>query len=141
MKYQKQKKFYGDFLNQLQWNYFGTFTSSFRLTSKGARRAIERFTDKFSQEYGGCQIFFACEKYKIKEGFHIHCLIKINPTFLPTDYKAKKAISNTWNIILRGNSKTSKSQSVYLKKYNKKLRGAWYVSKLVHQPNADYDFL
>jgi hypothetical protein len=139
MENQKSKNIYGSFLNSFSWSYYATFSTTFRLSSKSARRAIENFVAYFEKKHGGCQIFFASEPFDLKEGFHIHCLIKINNYYLPTDYKAKKAISSVWNLLLCGSSVKSKAHRVHLKKFNKKLGGSWYVSKYITQPNADYD--
>lgn len=140
MKYSKSENQYGAFLNQHKWDYYCTLSTPYTLTSKSARRAMNRLYDRLREHYGGANIFWASEPFDLKDGWHLHALIKINDTILRSDYLAKKALLKSWQIVTASTSKVSKLHCLHIRKYNNKLGGNNYVSKYINKPNSDYDF-
>lgn len=136
------KKIYGDFFNQYDWDYYTTLTTAFPLSSKSSRRSMERFIDILNTKYEGSHhVFYTSEPFDLLHGYHLHCLIQIDKKTLTSAYLAKKAITNSWNLANGYNTSKGIPHRVHLQKYNRKLGGAWYISKYLNRPNADYDFL
>ena len=128
------------YLNQHTWDYYCTLSTSYTLTSKSARRAMIRFSEHLKERFGGANIFWVSEPFDLKEGCHLHALIKINKSIRYSDYLAKKALLESWQIVTANTSNVSKLHCLHIRKYNRKLGGNFYVTKYIDKPNADYDF-
>lgn len=140
MKNKIFKKNYGDFLNQYDWNFFCTLTTSYSLSLKSSRRAVERFVNILNTNYSSNNhIFFASEPFDLIDGNHIHCLIQLERNKFTSVYKAQKAIKESWQSAT-GRNETISRHLTQVKKFNRKLGGSWYMSKYLQHKNADYDF-
>ena len=72
---------YAEWLGTFEWDYWCTLTTRYKLTMPSARRAVEGL-HKELKKAGECLVFFAIEPYDLKEGYHIHALLKV-----PKGYK------------------------------------------------------
>ncbi len=140
MKTIKSKNEMAEFLNKFNWDYFCTFSTSYTLTSKSARRAVERFYDYFNQNYGGCNIMWATEPFDLKEGCHLHALIKTDPSMLHSIKNSKEALTKAWRKVTGGSDNINKRNQIHFRKYNPKLGANKYLIKYSDRSNADYDF-
>lgn len=113
----------GEWLNTIQWTYWATFTTPYELTIQSARRMAENI-GKFCIKNNGELIFWVAEKYDVKDGHHIHALIKTS-----TD------IRTIWDWAFRryGRSK--------IKRYNRRIGAGGYCAKYITQPMTDYDII
>ncbi len=63
-------------LETIKWNYFATFTTPYELTLKSARRLMVKFHKAMKIPGREDWMFWVAEKYKLKDGYHLHALIK-----------------------------------------------------------------
>lgn len=136
----ESKKAWAEYLGSIRWNYFATFSTPYELTDKSARRTINRFHETIKSCNLPCIIFFATEPFDLKEGYHLHCLIKIEGDSI-SKYMQKKIIAETWNKVTGTSKIEGKGSRVHLENYIKKLGGNNYVAKYINRPNADYDLI
>jgi hypothetical protein len=136
----KNNKAYSQFLNSMDWNYYGTFSTPYKLTQKAARRAIERFCEFMKQYCDKTLIFFASEPFDVKDGMHIHCLIKLTNLRISENFM-KKEIEKLWIRSTGSSTIKGKSSRIYLEEYIKDLGAHEYLTKYINRKNADYDFI
>jgi hypothetical protein len=147
-------KHYANFLQPINWDYFGTFTTGYKLTLPSARRSMERFIERLDQKHGGVEMFWVAEKFECKDGYHTHGLLRMKDRSLfgrnVSHVKVDGSTENTkfpdvafpllrecWQIVTKGGGR--KYNRIELKRYNSKLGAAGYVSKYVTKELADYD--
>lgn len=69
-------------VDQYEWDYWTTFTTTRQLTMKGARRLSQNIAIDFCKpspfKYTG--LLWVAEKFDVKDGFHIHALVRSNLT-------------------------------------------------------------
>lgn len=126
----------GEWLGGMDWDYWATLTTRRELTLKSARRAAMGF-EKFLSKAGNTQIFFAVEPFDIKEGYHLHALMK-----LPTNLSYRNIVE-VWQHV-SGNKKKRKGKewnAIKLEKYNPKLGAGHYLSKYITKELSDYDMI
>ena len=70
-------KEYGEWLNKSQWDYFCTFTTSYRLSRNQAYNTMQRLFSFTSHSTAEVKIFWIAEKFKAG-GYHIHALVYTN---------------------------------------------------------------
>jgi hypothetical protein len=129
---QMAKNGLADWLNVQDWDLWTTLSTSYELTLPGARRAVTRFHDKRSK-FSPCRVFFATEKFDVKDGFHLHSLWKFEGNiFKKENYKDFVA---DWRTVCR----TDKA-NVYSEKYYKEFGAHKYISKYITKEITDYDF-
>lgn len=93
--------------------------------------------EKFLSKAGNTQIFFAVEPFDIKEGYHLHALMK-----LPTNLSYRNIVE-VWQHV-SGNKKKRKGKewnAIKLEKYNPKLGAGHYLSKYITKELSDYDMI
>lgn len=141
MKSNYTKKIYGDFFNLYDWNFYATLTTSYPLSIKSSRRAVERFLKILNTNYqSNNHIFYASEPFDLIDGNHIHCLIQLENNKFSSISQAKKAIKESWQSATGRNENISRHLT-QVNKFNRKLGGSWYMAKYLQHKNSDYDFL
>ena len=70
------KQDWTDWLESIQWNYFATFTTPYEMTLKSARRIMGNYHQKIVIPGREDWLFWVAEKYELKDGYHLHALIK-----------------------------------------------------------------
>jgi len=151
------KKEYVSWLNSFKWTHFVTLTTPYELTLKSSRRLAERFHAKL-KEHGYDPLFFwVAEKYEVKDGYHIHGLLKLNKkielheyVFITEIYQVITGTLKLKELLNAEKDKTGKKiykkwSRIDLQKYKKELHGTAYCSKYVlkenNSRNAEYDIL
>ena len=136
------------FLDQRDWQLFSTFTTSRELTLKGARRSISKLHLLLKQNNYPAEIFWCSEPYDVKEGQHIHALIKF-VDLDPCDDNRRHLIAavDGWRQVV--SDKKARVYSERYKKYETKDRadgsteitgGAnFYLGKYLQKYNSDQD--
>jgi len=115
------QKTWCNYLDEFQFNVFGTHTTRRPITMKSSRKLAEKFFDTFS---GIDAFFFACEPFDTREGFHFHSLIK-------SGYDANTFQSYWDERYGRGRFDYIKGQSGVQA----------YVTKYITKTTSDYDLL
>ena len=137
----KKENELGKYLNDVKFNYFCTFTTPYKMTLASARRAVERFGKLIEKYYPKFFMFWSAEPFDLKEGYHLHSLIKTNSDKTTTTYLDKKAINEVWQIATKGSSIKAKSNRVDIKKYKIGKKGSNYFCKYINRPHSDYDIV
>ena len=150
---------YAHWLQHYNWDYFCTFTTGYELTMKSARRLMVRFKNIAERETSSeLSIFWVCEKYEMKDGFHLHALMKVDP---PKDGKRKgelfhqdpktlfKGLIDSYQLAAGAKKdmhtgKWNTFHRVQFKKFNPKQKAGLYCTKYVMKEQgkrieADYD--
>lgn len=150
---------YSDWLQAYDWNYFCTFTTGYELTMKSARRLMDRFKAiSERQTSANLTIFWVCEKYEMKDGFHMHALMKVDPPenrtpegqlFPQTDKELFKTLIDSYQVAAgakkdKHTGKFDTFHRVQFKRYNPKQAAGKYCTKYVMKEqgkriDADYD--
>lgn len=120
-----------EFLNTMNWDYYATLTTSYEQTMKSARRSMHRLHDKLNLS-GATTMFFACEPYDVKDGYHVHALIKTEVEF--------KNLIDCYQLT-SGGLKIGTHQRIDLKKFRNELGGAMYCAKYISKNLSDWDIL
>ena len=126
-------KEWGNWLADFNWTYFGTLTTSYRLTPKSARRLAERF-HQMANTLAPMRMFWIAESFDMKEGQHIHALIQIYGNI------HKKTLRNIFQKAC-GKLRNNSWNRIDLKPYDRKRQGAQYVTKDLKYNSTDYDIL
>lgn len=132
----------GDWLNTKEWSHWTTLTTPYELTIKGARRLAHKFHKKLSDN-GSAEMFWACEPFDVKEGQHIHALVKAPPGMpfeaIIETYQSV-AGSEGWARIQLDefNPKWKKESS---EEHEESKGAAYYVGKYITKRLSDYDYL
>lgn len=74
-----RKQLWSEYIETIPWNYFATFTTPYEMSLKSARRIMERYHKKMNIEGRDDWMFWVAEKFKLKDGYHLHALIKTEP--------------------------------------------------------------
>jgi hypothetical protein len=127
---------YGKFLNGMEWSFFATLTTRFKLTQKSGRSMMERVFEKLNKEYrNDVGISYTLETYGWKAGYHIHALIRVNRA------EAISMVGEEERIRLLFNCKYRKDRTLTLYPYDYKLGASHYIMKYIGSNHTDYDFL
>jgi hypothetical protein len=112
------------------------------LTLNGARRLADRFHKKINKE-APTEMFWACEPFDVKEGQHIHALLKVPPGM---PYKAiidtyqKVTGAEGWSRIQLDEFRSDwKKEGA--EKHEEGKGATFYVSKYITKRLSDYDLL
>lgn len=124
------KHVWSEYLETIPWNYFATFTTPYEMTLNSARRLMEKYHSAMNIKGRDDWMFWVAEKFKLKDGYHLHALIK---TELPWDkdnlwllwqdksvYKGQKSKRADGKIFNRADIRHrdfNKSAGTYLCKY------------------------
>lgn len=121
-----------NWLNNQEWNLWTTLSTGYELTLPGTRRAMIRFHDKVSKT-NPCQVFWAAEKFDVKDGFHLHTLWKFQNEIHNRETYCQ--FVNDWRTICKTNS-----ANVYSKTYKMEMGAHKYISKYITKQITDYDY-
>jgi hypothetical protein len=91
-----------------------------------------RFHDKVSKT-NPCQVFWAAEKFDVKDGFHLHTLWKFQNEIHNRETYCQ--FVNDWRTICKTNS-----ANVYSKTYKMEMGAHKYISKYITKQITDYDY-
>ena len=120
-----------EFIDKMEWDYYATLTTSYEQTMNSARRCVERFHDRANKS-GATTMFFACEPYDVKDGYHVHALIKSEIEF--------KNLIECYQVT-SGGKKIGKHQRIDLQKFKQGMGGAMYCAKYITKRLSDWDIL
>lgn len=119
-------------LNNQHWNLWTTLSTGYELTLPAARRSMLRFHDKVSQT-NPSKVFWAAEKFDVKDGFHLHTLWKFDNKI--HDRETYQQFVNDWRTCCKTNS-----ANVYSKTYKMEMGAHKYISKYITKQVTDYDY-
>jgi hypothetical protein len=137
----KNYEAYQAYLTSIPWDFFCTLSTDYELTPKSARRLMDRYCERLKQTIynneNGFLCFWVAEKFKAKDGCHIHTLIK-QPQIL--NLVGSWELDNTFQIV-SGAKKQNKYFRTDIEKYEPKLMGARYFAKDLKYNNTAYDLI
>jgi len=149
---QKSKKAYVSWLEAQEWTFFITGSTRYELTLKSLRRLMERWFEVVKTD--GSRLFWAGEKFELKDGYHGHGLLYIPNDRLeidPDNIFLFQRLVDAWQLmtgnkaVANHNGKIEWSKegwnALHLKRFEKKRGGGGYCSKYVFKEGADYDLL
>lgn len=131
---------YADWIGQYDWTYWATFTTRYKLTMPSARKAVEGMYKQLSKA-GNVRIFFVCEPFDLREGYHIHALMQVQGNL------KYQHILQTWQHVSgnkrkpKDNEEPSTWNRVELERYDKRKGARHYVGKYMTKNACDYDLL
>lgn len=128
----KAKNELAEWLNGQNWNLWTTLSTSYELTLPAARRSMIRFHDKVSQT-NSCRVFWASEKFDVKDGFHLHTLWSFDNQI--HDRETYGQFVKDWRTVCNTNS-----ANVYSETFKKDWGACKYLSKYITKQITDYDF-
>jgi len=117
------------------------FTTDYSLSKYGARSLMNRYLSRLKKELKpnneGLLVFWVAERFKAKDGHHLHVLIKLPTNALGV---SKSMLEKIFQIV-SGARKHKKYFRADIKKYDKRLHGAYYCSKDLILSTTSYDML
>lgn len=127
----------GNFLDTQPWDLWCTLTTRHELTLNAARRSIVRFANNLhNTKKLPVTIFWASEKFDLKDGFHIHSLIRFNNEL---EWKGNtrekfKEVVNSWQVV-----NNTKEVRLHAERFNQGRGACSYLSKYITKQITDYD--
>lgn len=112
-----------DWLNSKDWTYWCTFTTRYELSLPSARRMATRIGNyciDTEEQY----MFWAAEEFDVRDGMHIHALVKT-----PADKR------RFWQWAYKTYGRAQ------IQDYDKRIGAGGYVSKYIHKRMTDYDWI
>lgn len=135
------KQLWSEYLEEIPWTYFATFTTPYEMSLRSARRIMDKYHRKMTIEGRDDWIFWAAEKFKLKDGYHLHALIKTefpwtreNLWLLWQDvsvYPGQKSKRDDGNVFNRCD----------VQKRDFKKKAGSYICKYLTKSVSDFDFL
>src|ERR1017187_10261975 len=127
---------YATWLNTMDWDVFGTFTTKYAMSVPAARRSMERLYSNLKTTNERVRLFWVAEPFDSRQGYHTHGLVYTGNLPEANNLQLIKA----WQIVSKGGGGKKFNRAI-LKRYEKDLGANFYVSKYMLRKNADYDFL
>lgn len=128
---------YGCWLNSLTWSYYCTFTTRYQMTTKSARRSMQRLHEHLSKYYScSPKIFWVAEPCDTKYGCHVHALIEVENINQVT----RKDLRDAWQVVSKGKG-LKEYNNTTIKPYDPQKGGNFYLSKYLQRQGIDYDVL
>ena len=121
---------FGEWLSGMNWTHYATFTTSYELTLKSARRAMHRVHDFLDKEQNTA-MFWAAEPFDLKDGFHTHALLNTQISY--------DRIIEAWQIVSKAKNSEKKWHRIDLQEYNPERGAGYYLSKYISKRLSDYD--
>jgi len=113
---------YSEWLDQIDWDYFGTFTTRYPLTLRSARRVMERLGKQVNSP--GSRMFWVAEDFEVREGYHTHALLKT--------WWSPNMIWKWWFL---------RYGRAVVRLYEPGIGGTGYIAKYVMKAIIDYDLI
>lgn len=113
------------YLDSINFQYFCTFTTRKPVSVASTRKIAERVAN-FIDAGGQNTMFWAAEKFDVREGFHFHALMKVQ-WITPTDVWA-------WYFPRYGRCQVIDNTEI-----DRRQSASWYCAKYVTKRLADYD--
>ncbi len=124
-----RKQVWAEYLETIPWNKFITLTTSYEMTLKSARRLFERFHNDLQIHGQKNWSFWAGEKHKLRDSFHIHGFLMVSAQWCSETLELlwdKVSISQGKSTCIKNGRPHHISQ---FKKRDPKKKCAWYVMK------------
>ena len=116
---------YGEFLGNIDWNYFSTLSFKWDVKQKQCEKVMHKLTDRLVEHFKDINIFWIAEYHKNMTSTHTHLLVRGDETI-------KMHINDYWRKNNLGDSKGIKHEV-----YNKSKGAHYYVSKYIDK-NVKY---
>ena len=123
---------WGRFLDQYSWDYYCTFTTSYKLSMKAARFKMETLYRFLTADSSNPRIFWAAETFSSKAGCHVHALIHTTTT--------TEMIKAQWKKIAPPLG-YKEHNLMQILPYEKNRGGNFYAAKMITKADADFDLL
>ena len=128
---------WGSWLDQRQWQLFTTLTTNRELTLPGARRSVNKLASYLKENGYPAEIFWAAEPFDLKEGYHLHGLIRFADLERSDDNRpAYSYLVNGWRQIT-----SDKNARIHSKRYDPGKGANHYVGKYISKTRSDYDII
>lgn len=128
------KEAFAGFLDCISFDYFCTFTTRKPISLLSCRRIaqkvvyrITRFDDLYFRSDPNASIFWAAEKFELRDGYHFHALIKANID----KYQL-------WDWYFR---RYGRCQIIDNREPDRQLAASYYLSKYITKEISDYDLI
>lgn len=133
---QISKESLAEFINDHSWTLWTTLSTGYELTLPSSRRSMNRMFERVSSRIPNTQLFWAAEKFDVKDGFHIHSLWSFDEAIWQGDTRSiYKQFVDDW----RTTSNTQKA-AVYSERYKKDHGAHHYISKYITKQITDWDW-
>lgn len=126
------KQAIGDWLDTENWDLWTTLSTGYELTLPAARRSMVRFHDKLSSN-NQVKLFWASEKFDVKDGFHVHALLKFSTKIY--ERSMYRDFVNNWRDVCN-----TRNANVYSERYKTSMGAHKYISKYITKSITDYDY-
>jgi len=131
------KQAWGSWLDGREWQLWTTLTTGRELTLPGSRRAINKLAGYLKQHHYPAEIFWAAEPFDLKEGYHLHSLVRFTDLTVMDDNKqAYGNLINGWRQITG-----DKSARIYSERYQPDKGANYYLAKYMQKNRSDYDYI
>lgn len=117
---------YGNWLETMEPDYFGTFTTKKFMSIRSAESKMEGLYNLIKAINHKALMFWVAEPFDVKEGCHTHALIKCSPV-------GSEIIKEAWETV-----SGSKSIFTEVKKYEKERGANFYIAKYLERHNVEY---
>jgi len=138
------KQGYMDWLDTQDWSFWCTGTTPYTLTLKSARRLAERYYDILDRTMNrnvSMTMFWIAEPFDLKEGQHLHWLMKMEPELPYADmYSLWQQATGTKNVSTHRKKGRNWSR-IQIERYKEGKGASGYCSKYIMKAHADYDIL
>jgi len=134
------KQEYIHYLNDQHWDYFLTGTTRYSLSQRSARRLAERYFSMLTSDTTD-RMFYVSERFELKDGHHIHALLRTQTNFTSLIDLWQYATGNSSTLSGAGTFSWHKTgwNRIQLKTYLPRIGAAGYCSKYILKRSADYD--
>ena len=129
---------YEQWVNQMDWTWFCTFTTGYELTLKSGRRLMNRYHERLTNYCGQPPILlWVGEPNEMRDGFHLHGLMKVNPMFTDKIHYRnfidiyQSCVGNKLELNNGGKLTWKKWNRLDLQKYNPKRNAGKYCLKYI----------
>jgi len=131
---------YATWIETIPWNYFCTFTTPYEMSLKSARRIMVRYHSKLEIEGQDSWMFWVAERFKVKDGYHIHALLKVQ---FPWEFETLRLL---WQDVSHYKEQGKVFNRCDVRKRDSKRSAASYMFKDVRYVSkdlfkCDYDIL
>lgn len=126
---------YATWLETIKWNKFATFTTPYEMSLRSARRIMERYHGKLKIEGQESWMFWVAEKFKLKDGYHMHALLKVD---FPWD---NELLWMLWQDVSVYKGQSSKYNRCDIQNRNFKKKAGSYLCKYLLKNTSDFDIL